>query len=144
MSSIRAKPQSPRLRSGEAGQDDKTTPDVVFVFRLQDPVWWRQDDGFAMVYDSLDYAKKNEPKHRLARHGLYEKKKSISRNSARKRKKRNEESTRHQESQCGRCWQKVSPENQGCSSCSRCSCILSSNKKSQTVLCSSFLLHVLD
>jgi small subunit ribosomal protein S24e len=24
----------------------------------------------------LDYAKKNEPKHRLARHGLYEKKKT--------------------------------------------------------------------
>jgi small subunit ribosomal protein S24e len=29
-----------------------------------------------MIYDSLDYAKKNEPKHRLARHGLYEKKKT--------------------------------------------------------------------
>ncbi|KAB0368423.1 hypothetical protein FD755_020189 [Muntiacus reevesi] len=34
----------------------KTTPDVIF--------------------DSLDYTKKNEPKHRLARHGLYEKKKT--------------------------------------------------------------------
>ncbi|KAL1781655.1 40S ribosomal protein S24 isoform X1 [Sigmodon hispidus] len=32
--------------------------------------------GFGMIYDSLDYAKKNEPKHRLARHGLYEKKKT--------------------------------------------------------------------
>lgn len=30
--------------------------------------------GFGMIYDSLDYAKKNRPKHRLARHGLYEKK----------------------------------------------------------------------
>jgi small subunit ribosomal protein S24e len=29
-----------------------------------------------MIYDSLDYAKKNELKHRLARHGLYEKKKT--------------------------------------------------------------------
>ena len=27
-----------------------------------------------MIYDSLDYAEKNEPKHRLARHGLYGKK----------------------------------------------------------------------
>ena len=26
-----------------------------------------------MIYDSLDYAKKNDLKHRLARHGLYEK-----------------------------------------------------------------------
>ncbi|KAL6052787.1 hypothetical protein STEG23_022320 [Scotinomys teguina] len=32
--------------------------------------------SFGMIYDSLDYAKKNEPKHRLARHGLYEKKKT--------------------------------------------------------------------
>ena len=31
--------------------------------------------GFGMIYDSLDY-EKNEPKHRLARHGLYEKKKT--------------------------------------------------------------------
>uniref|UniRef100_A0A3P8PQQ9 Small ribosomal subunit protein eS24 n=1 Tax=Astatotilapia calliptera TaxID=8154 RepID=A0A3P8PQQ9_ASTCA len=53
----------------------KTTPDVVFVF------------GFAMVYDSLDYAKKNEPKHRLARHGLYEKKKT-SRKQRKERKNR--------------------------------------------------------
>ncbi|KAF3829860.1 hypothetical protein GH733_001811, partial [Mirounga leonina] len=41
----------------------KTTPDVIFVF------------GFRTILgDSLDYAKKNEPKHRLARHGLHEKK----------------------------------------------------------------------
>lgn len=30
--------------------------------------------GFVMIYESLEYAKKNEPKHRLARHGPYEKK----------------------------------------------------------------------
>ncbi|KAK1331711.1 hypothetical protein QTO34_009685 [Cnephaeus nilssonii] len=29
--------------------------------------------GFGMIYDSVDYPKKNEPKHRLARNGLYEK-----------------------------------------------------------------------
>ncbi|CAD7688362.1 unnamed protein product [Nyctereutes procyonoides] len=45
----------------------KTTPDVIF--------------------DSLDYAKKNEPKHRLARHGLYEKKKT-SRKQRKERKNR--------------------------------------------------------
>lgn len=32
--------------------------------------------GFGMICDSLDYAKKNEPEHRLARHGLYEKEKT--------------------------------------------------------------------
>ncbi|XP_036187399.1 40S ribosomal protein S24-like [Myotis myotis] len=31
--------------------------------------------GFGMIYDSLDPTKKNEPKHRLARHGVFEKKK---------------------------------------------------------------------
>ena len=32
--------------------------------------------GFGMIYDSLDYEKKREPKHRLARQGLYEKTKT--------------------------------------------------------------------
>ena len=40
--------------------------------------------GFGMIYDSLDYAKKNEPKHRLARHGLYEKKTSRKQRKERK------------------------------------------------------------
>uniref|UniRef100_G1Q0Z3 Small ribosomal subunit protein eS24 n=1 Tax=Myotis lucifugus TaxID=59463 RepID=G1Q0Z3_MYOLU len=47
-----------------------TTPDVIFVFGF------RTHSGGGRTYDSLDYAKKNEPKHRLARHGLYEKKKT--------------------------------------------------------------------
>lgn len=40
-----------------------------------------------MIYDSLDYAKKNEPEHRLAKHGLYEKKKT-SRKQQKEHKKR--------------------------------------------------------
>ncbi|KAL0613021.1 40S ribosomal protein S24 [Plecturocebus cupreus] len=43
--------------------------------------------GFGMIYDSLDYAKKNEPEHRYARHGLYEKKKT-SRKQLKERKNR--------------------------------------------------------
>merc|ERR1712055_710603 len=43
--------------------------------------------GQDVVNDSLDYAKKNEPKHRLARHGLYEKKKT-SRKQRKERKNR--------------------------------------------------------
>lgn len=30
--------------------------------------------GFALIYDTLDFAKKFEPRYRLQRHGLYEKK----------------------------------------------------------------------
>ncbi|XP_006863832.1 PREDICTED: 40S ribosomal protein S24-like [Chrysochloris asiatica] len=48
----------------------KTTSDVIFVFGF------RTHFGGGKIYDSLYYAKKNEPKHRLARHGPYEKKKT--------------------------------------------------------------------
>ncbi|XP_059522232.1 small ribosomal subunit protein eS24-like [Myotis daubentonii] len=54
----------------------KTTPDVIFVFGLKIHIGGDKTTGFGMIFDSLDYAKKKEPKHRLARHGLYEKKKT--------------------------------------------------------------------
>ncbi|XP_041517962.1 40S ribosomal protein S24-like [Microtus oregoni] len=54
----------------------KTTPDVIFVFGFTTHFGGGKRTGFGMIYDSLDYAKKNESKHRLARHGLYEKKKT--------------------------------------------------------------------
>ncbi|XP_041606198.1 40S ribosomal protein S24-like [Vulpes lagopus] len=54
----------------------KTTPDVIFVFGFRTHFGGGKTTGFGMICDSLDYAKKNEPKHRLARHGLYEKKKT--------------------------------------------------------------------
>uniref|UniRef100_A0A2K5N6T6 40S ribosomal protein S24 n=1 Tax=Cercocebus atys TaxID=9531 RepID=A0A2K5N6T6_CERAT len=53
-----------------------TTPDVIFVFGFRTHFGGGKTTGFGMIYDSLDYAKKKEPKHRLARHGLYEKKKT--------------------------------------------------------------------
>ncbi|XP_036594740.1 40S ribosomal protein S24-like [Trichosurus vulpecula] len=54
----------------------KTIPDVIFCLWMQNPLGGGKTTGFGMTYNSLDYAKKNEPKHRLARHGLYEKKKT--------------------------------------------------------------------
>ncbi|OPJ84598.1 40S ribosomal protein S24 [Patagioenas fasciata monilis] len=48
----------------------KTTPDVIFVFGFRTHFGGGKTTGFGMIYDSLDYAKKNEPKHRLARHGF--------------------------------------------------------------------------
>uniref|UniRef100_H3AWQ0 40S ribosomal protein S24 n=1 Tax=Latimeria chalumnae TaxID=7897 RepID=H3AWQ0_LATCH len=67
----------------------KTTPDVVFVFGFRTQFGGGKTTGFAMIYDSLDFAKKNEPKHRLARikHGLFEKKKT-SRKQRKERKNR--------------------------------------------------------
>lgn len=48
----------------------KTTPDVVFAFGFKTQFGGGKTTGFAMVYDSLDFAKKNEPKYRLQRVGM--------------------------------------------------------------------------
>ncbi|XP_055702807.1 40S ribosomal protein S24 [Phlebotomus papatasi] len=65
----------------------KVTPDVVFVFGFRTDFGGGRSTGFALIYDTLDYAKKFEPKHRLARHGLYEKKRP-SRKQRKERKNR--------------------------------------------------------
>ena len=54
----------------------KTTPDGIFVFGFRTHFGGGKTTGFGMIYESLDYAKKNESKHRLARCGLYEKKRT--------------------------------------------------------------------
>ncbi|KAI5253947.1 40S Ribosomal Protein S24 [Manis pentadactyla] len=54
----------------------KTTPDVIFVFGFRTHFGGGKTTGFGMIYDSLDYAKKNEPEHGLTRQGLYQKKTS--------------------------------------------------------------------
>lgn len=48
----------------------KTTADVVFCFGFRTQFGGGKTTGFALIYDTLDYAKKFEPKYRLARHGL--------------------------------------------------------------------------
>ena len=65
----------------------KTTPDVVYAFGFHTQFGGGKTTGFALVYDTLDYAKKFEPKYRLARHGLYEKK-TMARKQRKERKNR--------------------------------------------------------
>ncbi|ELV12292.1 40S ribosomal protein S24 [Tupaia chinensis] len=80
---------------------DKTTPDVLFVFGFRTHFGGGKTTGFGMIYDSLGYAKINEPKLRLARHGLYEKKKT-SRKQRKTCKNRVKEESR---GDCkGQCW----------------------------------------
>jgi small subunit ribosomal protein S24e len=62
----------------------KVTPDVCFVFGFRTNFGGGKSTGFALIYDTLDYAKKFEPKHRLARHGLY----SVKRITRKQRKER--------------------------------------------------------
>uniref|UniRef100_G1QCX4 Small ribosomal subunit protein eS24 n=1 Tax=Myotis lucifugus TaxID=59463 RepID=G1QCX4_MYOLU len=64
----------------------KTAPDVTFVFGFRTHFGGGKTAGSGMIYDSLDYTEKNE--HRLARHGLYEKKKKTSRKQRKERKNR--------------------------------------------------------
>ncbi|CAH8584966.1 unnamed protein product [Dicrocoelium dendriticum] len=48
----------------------KTSPDVVFAFGFRTHFGGGKSTGFALIYDSMDHAKKFEPKYRLARNGL--------------------------------------------------------------------------
>ncbi|XP_018495824.1 40S ribosomal protein S24 isoform X2 [Galendromus occidentalis] len=48
----------------------KTTPDVIFCFGFRTNFGGGKTVGFALIYDTLDYAKKIEPKYRLARQNL--------------------------------------------------------------------------
>jgi len=45
----------------------KTTGDVVFCFGFKTAFGGGRSSGFALIYDSLDLAKKFEPKYRLQR-----------------------------------------------------------------------------
>ncbi|KAK3580070.1 hypothetical protein CHS0354_001022 [Potamilus streckersoni] len=65
----------------------KTTPDVIFCFGFQTQFGGGKSTGFALIYDSLDFAKKFEPKYRLARHGLFERGK-VGRKQRKERKNR--------------------------------------------------------
>ncbi|BFZ03634.1 hypothetical protein BsWGS_06674 [Bradybaena similaris] len=62
----------------------KVTADVVFCFGFKTNFGGGKTTGFALVYDTLDKAKKFEPKYRLARHGLLE----IKRTGRKQRKER--------------------------------------------------------
>nr|ABX75377.1 40S ribosomal protein S24 [Lycosa singoriensis] len=50
----------------------KTTPDVIFCFGFRTQFGGGKSSGFALIYDTLDYAKKFEPKYRLIRNGFGE------------------------------------------------------------------------
>eukprot|EP00178_Gracilaria_changii_P009586 TRINITY_DN2793_c0_g1_i2.p2 TRINITY_DN2793_c0_g1~~TRINITY_DN2793_c0_g1_i2.p2 ORF type:complete len:132 (+),score=34.33 TRINITY_DN2793_c0_g1_i2:3-398(+) len=65
----------------------KTTADCVFVFGFRTAFGGGKSTGFGLIYDTLEAAKKFEPKYRLQRHGLYEKP-SGSRKQRKERKNR--------------------------------------------------------
>lgn len=70
----------------------KSDAESVFVFGFKTAFGGGKSTGFALIYDSLDAAKKFEPKYRLVRHGLAEKKKVSSKQ--RKEKKNRDKKVR--------------------------------------------------
>ena len=54
----------------------KTTSDLVFCFGFNTNFGGGKSTGFALIYDTLDFAKKFEPRYRLVRQGLAEPKKT--------------------------------------------------------------------
>uniref|UniRef100_A0A6G1SAZ8 40S ribosomal protein S24 n=1 Tax=Aceria tosichella TaxID=561515 RepID=A0A6G1SAZ8_9ACAR len=63
----------------------KTTSDVVIPFGFKSQFGGGKTKGFALIYDTLDYAKKFEPRHRLVRMGLATK---VERGGRKQRKER--------------------------------------------------------
>ncbi|CAF4791231.1 unnamed protein product, partial [Rotaria magnacalcarata] len=54
----------------------KTTSDLVFCYGFNTNFGGGKSTGFALIYDTLDFAKKFEPRHHLVRQGLAEPKKT--------------------------------------------------------------------
>jgi small subunit ribosomal protein S24e len=54
----------------------KVESDLVFCFGFNTNFGGGKSTGFALIYDTMDFAKKFEPRHRLVRHGLLEPKKT--------------------------------------------------------------------
>ena len=65
----------------------KTDKENIFTFGFRTAYGGGRSSGFALIYDSLDAAKKFEPKYRLVRHGLAESQKT-SRKQRKERKNR--------------------------------------------------------
>merc|ERR1712098_107076 len=62
----------------------KSTPDVIFCFGFRTQFGGGKTTGFALIYDSMDFAKKFEPKYRQVRYGMME----IKRPTRKQRKER--------------------------------------------------------
>merc|ERR1712018_153231 len=64
------------------------TADRVFTFGFRTNFGGGKSPGFALVYDTMDFAKKFEPKYRLYRQGVSERPTKISRKQRKERKNR--------------------------------------------------------
>merc|ERR1712144_196063 len=66
----------------------KCTPDRVFAFGFRTNFGGGKSTGFALIYDTMDLAKKFEPKFRLGRQGVIDRPPKNSRKQAKEKKNR--------------------------------------------------------
>merc|ERR1712193_278895 len=66
----------------------RCTADRVFAFGFKTNFGGGKSTGFALIYDTLDFAKKFEPKYRLGRQGVIERPPKNSRKQAKEKKNR--------------------------------------------------------
>lgn len=66
----------------------KCTPDRIFAFGFKTNFGGGKSTGFALIYDTMDLAKKFEPKFRLRRQGVIEPAPKTSRKQKKGRKNR--------------------------------------------------------
>ena len=66
----------------------KCTPDRVFAFGFKTNFGGGKSSGFALIYDTMDFAKKFEPKYRLSRQGVIERVKQAGRKQKKEKKNR--------------------------------------------------------
>merc|ERR1719245_384263 len=64
------------------------TADKVFAFGFKTQFGGGKSTGFALIYDTMDFAKKFEPKYRLVSQGVSEAKAKVSRKQKKERKNR--------------------------------------------------------
>lgn len=66
----------------------KCTADRVFTFGFKTNFGGGKSSGFALIYDTMDFAKKFEPKYRLHRQGVIDRGTKTSRKQQKERKNR--------------------------------------------------------
>merc|ERR1712141_489204 len=84
----------------------RCTADRVFAFGFKTNFGGGKSTGFALIYDTLDFAKKFEPKYRLGRQAVITIPPKFTKTGQGKEEP-NEEGSRNKEGQGWRRWQKV-------------------------------------
>ncbi|KAJ0051379.1 hypothetical protein Pint_03301 [Pistacia integerrima] len=77
----------PELKEKLARMYDVKDPNAIFVFKFRTHFGGGKSTGFGLIYDSVENAKKYEPKYRLIRNGM-DKKVEKSRKQMKERKNR--------------------------------------------------------